>query len=208
MNSEEIEKSKHLFPSLDHWLAFHELADKRPDMFESWFVPATERIRAHFKQYPAEGWQCIPHPLGQVRRDTIWYLEEFGPNSLRLVYGWYYELQLRLDDFSAFDSNCITQALEGSEFESVKRAFGRIDRYMLIDSKLMERRNFEFGMPNDRNLSERELAWAAAFHTEAFVDQVIRKIERFTKDPEVTRQIRNLNVLGRDAAAQRASATI
>ena len=63
----------------------------------------------------------------------------------------------------------------------------------------MERRNFTFGLPNDGQLTERELVWAAAKYEDEFVRQAVEKIERFTKNPEVTQQIRELTQMAKDA---------
>ncbi|WP_269522405.1 hypothetical protein [Coraliomargarita parva] len=194
MNPQQAEE---LFPTLEHWLSFNELFDQRVTIFESFFAPATQLIRQHFAEKLDASWTQIE--WGSPHRDTQWYLSEFGPNSLCLVFGWCYELQLRLIDDVSFDSHAITAALETNEYAALKNAFERIDRHMQIDSKLMERGNYTFGIPNDRNLSWNELAWCARFKAQEFAEQAIRKIERFTKNTEVTEQIRKLNEIGRDA---------
>jgi len=194
MNTEE---AKELFPTIDHWLSFNELADQRNAIYEDFFRQATRKIREHFNANPAPGWNM--KPWGAEYRDTKWYLEEFGTNSLFLCYAWEYELQLRLHDLQVMDTDAITKALESNHYMELKAAFQRIDRYMQADSKLMERRNFRLGSPHDGSLSPRELVWYAGLKTDEFVRQAIEKIERFTRNETVTAQIRELNRIGHDA---------
>jgi hypothetical protein len=194
MNTED---AKELFPTIDHWLSFNELADQRNAILEDFVRQATRKVREHFNECPAPGW-CM-EPWGADYRDTKWYLEEYGPNSLFLCYGWEYELQLRLHDPQVMDTHAITKALESNDYMDLKHAFQRIDRYMQVDSKLMEKRNFRFGGPHDGSLSYRELAWYAGLHRDEFVSQAVAKIERFVRNENVTAQIRKLNRIGRDA---------
>ena len=193
----KTENAKELFPTIEHWLSFNELADQREAIHECFFEPATRLIREHFNEQPASGWSLVP--WGLPSRDSKWYLDEFGPDSLFICYGWHYELQLRLDNQVRFDSGAITKALETSNFDQLKHAFQRIDRYMQADSKLMERGNFRFNIPHDGSLSWRELSWAAAFKTDKFVHQATEKIERIVRDETVTAQIRELNRIGLEA---------
>lgn len=190
----KIETAKELFTTVEHWLSFNELADQRNAIYSGFYQQATERIRKRFKKYPARGWNF--EPWGAENQDTKWYLEEFGPNTLFVCYAWEYELQLRLHDLQAMDTTAITNALESDDYRELKNAFQRIDRFMEPKSKLMERRNFEFGIPHDGNLSPRELAWAAGCKTEEFVDQAVAKIECFVRNETVTSQIRELNLIG------------
>jgi len=191
MNSET---AKEIFPTYDHWRSFNKLADQRESLYYAWLGSATQLVRQHFLNNTPAEWELVS--WGDTRVDTKWYLREFGPDSLCLVIAWEYELQLRLIDQVAFDSAAITRELESGNFSKLKQAFDRIDRYMLPDSKLMERRNYKFGIPTDTELSGWDLAWCAAFKTEDFVSQVVEKIERFVKDTEVTEQIRKLNRIG------------
>jgi hypothetical protein len=196
-----IKNAQELFPTIDHWLSFNELADQREAIHEVLFEKVTQIIRAHFNENPAPGWSVIPWVA--PKQDSKWYLDEFGPDSLFLCYRWSYELQLRLDNPMQYDSGAITKALETGNFAELKNAFQRIDRYMQVDSKLMERGNFKFGLPSDGDLSWRELSWCAGFKTDEFAKQAIEKIERFVRNEVVTGQIRELNRIGREAKAGR-----
>jgi hypothetical protein len=187
MKIENKEQYLELFPTLEHWTAFHELTEMKKSMERTCLARATSRIRRHFSERPSEGWECGIAPSSDRDVDTIWYLNDYGPTSLHLMYGWNYELQLRPANWGFY------QSMDVSQFDAVKSGFARIDRVMQGGSIFMENRNFSFGLPNDGHLSPLELVWAAAYYEDEFVKQAIEKIERFTTDPAITAAIRELN---------------
>ena len=187
MKIENKEKYLELFPTLEHWTAFLELVDMKDSMVRACLARVTSRIRHHFDEKPSEGWTWAIAPNADRDVDTIWYVKDYGPASLRLMYGWRYELQLRPENWGHY------QSMDSSQFDTVKSAFARIDRYMQGDSIFMEKRNFSFGLPNDGHLTERDLVWAAAYYEDEFVKQAIEKIERFTKNQTITDAICELN---------------
>lgn len=187
MKIENKEQYLELFPTLEHWTAFHELIQMKPSMERACLARATSRIRDHFSEKPSEGWACGIAPNTDSDVDTIWYLKDYGSTSLHLRYGWNYELQLRPESWEFY------QSMDVSQFDKVKSGFARIDRVMQGGSIFMERRNFSFGLPNDGHFSPLELVWASARFEDEFVKQAIEKIERFTRNQSITDAIRELN---------------
>ena len=91
MKIESKEQYLELFPSMDHWIAFCEMVDKKDGMVRHCLSRVTSGIRQHFINNTSEGWSHIP--LND--HDTPWYLTDCSPDSLCLLYGWRYEVQLR-----------------------------------------------------------------------------------------------------------------
>lgn len=200
MKPKEIKQTKELFPTVDHWLTFNELANKKDAILDYWPAIATEEIRNYFNENMADEWLFRPTEE-KSHRNTEWYLKEFGPDSLCLSFSYYYQLHLIVHDRGRFNVRAIFAAFDNKDYAHIKQAFQRIDGYKKDNSLLLEKGNYEFGLPNDRSLDTLELGWATAFHTDAFVEQAIAKIERFINNPQVTEQIRELNRIGREPIA-------
>ena len=75
-------------------------------------------------------------------------------------------------------------------------AFDRVDRQFEHNTKAMESRNYSFGSPYDFNFDNSQvdkLAWFAGNETQNFADQIIKKVERFRKDENLTKMLYQLN---------------
>jgi hypothetical protein len=191
MQKELINDASKLFPSFEHWQSFLELSESREHIKEFWFVEATNKIRRHFMETLPPEWDC--ERWGATSRDTRWFLREFGSDSLSVCFAWCYQLHLILHNHQKFNAQSVARLLkESGDYRPIHLAFDRIDQPH-SGSELREMRNFKFGTAHDGNFSEWDLAWHAGNRTETFVDQAIAKIERFTKSPEVTELLRQLN---------------
>lgn len=196
MQRELIHSAAGLFPTFEHWQSFLELSDSREAIWNSWFISATSRIRQHFEEtLPAE-WDC--EAWGDTSRDTRWFLREFGSESLGVAYSYQYRLDLILHDKQRFNTDSISRLLRESNCRPIQLAFERIDYRSVWGSELIEKGNFKFGTAHDGSFLERDLAWHAAHNEDAFVEQAIAKIERFTKRAEVTEVLRRLNRVALD----------
>lgn len=195
MQNELIQKATELFPSIDHWKSFQELCAQNNNIREHWFIEPTRKIRQHFSATLSEAWGF--QSWGASHRDTRWYLREFGPRSASLWFGFYYCFYLHVDDLDKFSVQQMANSLSmDSAYVPLLRAFGRIDKQLPEKSLLEETRNFHFGDSRDFNFTDVDLAWYAANHTTAFVDQAIAKIEKFTTSDEVTKLLHRLNQSG------------
>lgn len=191
MTNEEVTESLNLFPSLEHWEGFRELARHQDQLRSEFFAPATRDIREHFRQNLPDVWVC--EAFGNQKEDTRWYHSDFGPNSLSLWFGWKYQFILRLQDEAGFDSEGISKALLSPEYAPVQAAMMRCDHHPDSNCKLFEKYNYNFGTASDGQISENALAWFAYHEREEFVRQSIEKIERFLGSPEVVRLLEKLN---------------
>jgi hypothetical protein len=120
-------------------------------------------------------------------------LNYFKSDSLSITFAWNCQLVLYLENQTRFNSNLITQELQNPEFTPISLAFDRIDRRYEPQCKLLECRNFQFDSPSDGDVSEHMLPWYAGNKTKEFADQIIKKVERFTQNDEVTKLIYKLN---------------
>lgn len=198
MQNELITEASKLFPTIDHWHSFLELAAQKDAIKDYWFTDATTRIRRHFMMTLNSDWGF--EPFGSPNRDTRWFIKDYGPQSLALSYSNFYRFDLRIWDQQNFKPLPVTNALKTSKFGSILRAFGRIDRQGEWGSELIEMWNFSFDSYNSGQLSDYDLAWFAAHEIDIFVDQAIKKIEQFTNSSEVTEALRQLNQTAKDSA--------
>jgi hypothetical protein len=202
MQKELIQAAAGLFPTFEHWQSFLELSQGIDSIKNYWFVEATTTIRRHFMETLSPDWCC--DSWGSPDRDTRWFLKEFGPESLGITYGWYYQLHLRFGfGTPGFKTELVSRLLkEKGEYRPIHLAFERIDP-PYQGSLLAEIGNFRFGSAYDGNFALEDkdgcLGWYASHRLNEFVDQAVKKVERFTNTPEVTKLIRKLNQAAIDA---------
>ena len=192
IDQELIKKSHDIFDKLDKWNALFELHALSPKITDHWLKIGTRALREHFRQHRSGGW-CCEHWDNEI--DTQWYLEGFGIGSLAIGFGWKYEFHLHLKDSNRFNSGRISEQLRTEKYGKLLMNFG-------VEPKLdgghgslaMEQnRNFTFENSNHGQISLPELAWYAAHETDNFIKQAAAKIERFTRDEEMTRLLTELN---------------
>jgi hypothetical protein len=189
-----IQKSQAIFDQLDKWNAFIELKNLSDQIIENWLAIGTEQLRKHFEENRPQRWRWKPFWFPD--RDTRWYIEEFGGDSLAITFA-DYKLCLHLSDTKRFDHNWIGEQLRG---EKVKYAglllpFGMNPVFKAGPTEWVveEKYDFAFGRPSEGNINRWELAWYASHQTDNFVTQAAKKIERFVGDPEITRLVTELN---------------
>lgn len=180
-----------LFPSLEHWQSFLDLTKQKDNLHEGMIISATQKIRQHFQTTIASGWTMRPRDA--EKRDTEWYLTDFGPDSITVVFNWYYLLSLHCPTKYKRILPSILQHLELLQSKPLEMAFDRIDGRGHHHELLKELRNFSFGHHKDGNFDQFELAYLAHNNEQSFVDQAIAKIERFTNSSEVTQSLAKLN---------------
>ncbi len=189
-------KAAEWFSDLDAWNAFIELAPLSVSIQDLWLDVGSRALRKHFHDRPSPGWDFTAWE-GYIR-DTWWFLEEFGQDSVGIGYGWKYHLCLGVKSGQRVDRAALTERLLSEDYRPLLDAFGRNDPND-FGFPLHQYGDFSFGTANDGNLSEHEIAWHAGHRTGAFVEQAAAKIEAFTRNPETTELMRRLNLelLGR-----------
>jgi len=193
MQKELLNKAVALFDSPEKWSAFVELANQKETIKWNYFQKVKQPLLKYFNDNPVEGWVC--EPWGDYNYDLCWYLKDFGKGSLSLAVGWTFQFLLYLEDPNNFDSNKINDLLK-NEYSQILTAFDRVDRQFELQTKIVETRNYYFDSPYDSSFDNNHLdilAWFAGNQTEKFVEQIIRKVEKFRKSAELTRMLYELN---------------
>jgi hypothetical protein len=193
MQKELLNQALGLFDSQEKWNAFVELANQKEFIKRHYFQKLKQPLLRYFNENPVDGWIC--ESWGDPLYDLRWYLKDFGKRSLSLAIGWKYEFHLNIEDITSFDTNEINRLLK-TEYSPLLAAFDRIDRQFEPNTKAMEYRNYSFGSPYDFNFDNSQidqLAWFAGNATESFAQQIIKKVERFRQDKNLTRMLYNLN---------------
>lgn len=191
MQQELLNQAMSIFDTSEKWNAFLELSNQRNFIQEAFLSKAKDPILKYFNSHPIEGWVC--EPWGNHKYDFKWYLRDFGKNSLCLVLGWGFQFILFLDDSNSYDAEKINYLLQTPEYSKVLMSFDRIDRQFEEKFKVVEKKNYKFDSPFDSNFEDAQLAWYVGNMTEKFVEQIIRKVERFRSNEEITRLLYRLN---------------
>lgn len=193
MQKEIINQAIELFDTHDKWYAYLELVYQKDQIRNTYLQRVKQPLLKYFVENPVDGWVC--EPWGDTNYDLRWYLKDFGKKSLALALGWRFEFHLHLEDTEKFDSKKIDELLK-SEYALVLSAFDRIDRQFETTTKAMEFRNYSFDCPLDYNFDNAQIdkfAWYAGNHTESLVEQIIRKVERFRRDEQISKMLYEIN---------------
>lgn len=183
-----------LFDTAEKWSAFIEMANHKDAFKHYFFSKPKELLLKYFRENPVNGWVCESDPNDKTA--IICYLQEFGKGSLLLKLGWDYEFHLLVANQGEFNTDKIDDLLR-SEYSMLLSGFDRVDRSYEKQTKAMEYRNYSLGSIYDTRFIDVEeveqFAWYAGHKTEELVEQIIEKVERFRKDSEMTRMLRELN---------------
>ncbi len=193
MQKELLNQAIGIFDTSEKWNAFVELANQKETMKWHYFQKLKHPLLNYFNSNPIKGWVC--EPWGNQLYDIRWYLKDFGKSSLALAIGWTFEFHLHLEDTTTFDTNKINDLLK-TDHSILLSSFDRVDRQFEHNTKAMESRNYSFGSPYDFNFDNSQidkLAWFAGNETENFAKQIIKKVERFRKDENLTKLLYDLN---------------
>jgi hypothetical protein len=193
MQKELINQALRIFDSSEKWNAFVELANQKETIKWHYFQKLKQPLLNYFNANPIEGWVC--EPWGDTKYDLRWYLKDFGKGSLSLAIGWTFNFLLHIEDVNGFDTKKIDDLLR-SNYSILLSAFDRIDRQFENQLKVVEVRNYSFNSPYDTNFDDSQLdklAWFAGNDTENFAKQIIKKVERFRQDKDLTKMLYDLN---------------
>ena len=190
MQKELFNQAAKLFDSLEKWDAYLELVSQEQAIRIHYLKKIKKPLLEYFINNPAEGWVC--QPWSDDNYDMRWYLKDFGKDSLAIATGWLFKFCLHVEDINKFDSLRIDNLLQ-SEYSFFLSKFEQIENLYTPNFKVIESRNYVFNTPYDHDFDENHLAWFAGNRTQELVNQIIAKVERFTKDEEMTRMLREVN---------------
>ncbi len=193
MQKELFNQALALFDTPEKWNAFLEMASQKENLKLHYFQKLKQPLLKYFNENADGCWVC--EPWGDPKYDLRWYLKDFGKGSLSLALGWGFQLLLHLEDTNTFDTNRINDLLK-TDYSLILSSFDRVDRQFESNCKVVEERHYAFGSPYDYNFDASnydKLAWFAGNKTDMFVEQIIRKIEVFTKNQALTKMLYDLN---------------
>lgn len=189
MSKELLIKSAQLFENaegLNSWVSFYEFANQKESIKNMWFGKCYNLLVKHFNTNMAKGWTW--------RESTpMWYLEEFGAESLGIWLEGWHKFSLWASE-SVYESGVINDMLKSSEYSEITNCFERVDNRFNSGYKIVELGNFSFNTEIDGKYDNDSISWQAGNNTELFVNQIIKKVERITKNAEVTEMIRQINL--------------
>lgn len=189
------EQVQEFFASKQEWESFMLLYQNKDIIRNNWF----SKLKGKINSMPIpDGWGLISYNCW----DFQWFLKDYGSNSLCLCQCYdqnYYSLCLWADG-NDFDRKKIYDLLQNSKYSLIKSTFDRIDD--IYDSKydyrIIERGNYLFeGEASSGNLDIDKLAWYANYKTEELANQIITKVNKFIKNPEITEMFREINKLSK-----------
>ena len=193
MQKELLNQAIGIFDTSEKWNAFVELANQKENIKSHYLQKVKQPLLNYFNANPVKGWVC--EPWGDPNYDLRWYLEDFGKNSISLAVGWRFHFVLHVEDTNAFDTKKIDDLLR-SDYSIILSSFDRVDRQFEHQLKVVEVRNYSFNSPYDTNFDDSQLdklAWFAGNDTENFAAQIIKKVERFRQDENLTKMLYELN---------------
>jgi hypothetical protein len=190
MQKELFNQAAELFDTPEKWDAYLELVNQKEAIRIHYLKKVKQPLLKYFNENPSEDWIC--EPSGNTDFDMRWYLRDFEKGSLALTIGWLFKFVLHVENVTKFDSKKIDDLLK-TDYSFILTGFDRIDRQFEHTVKILEDRNYVFGSPYDHHFNDAQLAWFAGNRTQDLVNQIIVKVERFTKDKEMTRMLYEVN---------------
>lgn len=187
MNQELMNQALNLFDTPEKWNAFLELYSQRDEMRNQWYGKLRELSIKRFNTIDVvDGWSFKP----SNSIDMCWYLTEYGDQSIRIVFGWCAEMTLFYDGVNFSKMNDL---MKNKRFSPILEGFQKLDGVFQGNRIAYESRNFIFESPYDTKFDCDRLAWFAGNQTESFVDQIVKKVNRFRKDDNLTVLLGELN---------------
>jgi hypothetical protein len=192
MSQEIFNQAEKFFEKKEEWYSFLNLWEYRDGIFWNWFAKCKQELNRRFQDIEIDErnkWLFVS--WGNF--DFKWYLEECGTDSLGIY------LQNSIFQLYAngnlYDVEEITKLLQQKKYAPIAGAFERQDEICPGNSwaKVLERGNFRFGDDYDGHFDNPRLAWYANFKTEEFADQIVRKVNRFRNNEEITNLILEIN---------------
>jgi hypothetical protein len=189
MQQELIKQAMGLFDTPEKWNLFLELVCRKDSIRDKWFTILKEKANKYFStEGVVNGWGFKSSGFWNFH----WYLSVHGEKSISL---WLEAGNFLLyADGSYINIEEAESLLRTERFALIITAFGNnIQELFNGNYFVKEERNFIFDSPDDGNFHYDRLAWYAGNRTEDFLEQIIDKVNRFRKNPEITKLLHELN---------------
>jgi len=194
MSQEVFAQAEIFFEKKEEWYSFVNLSDFKDRIAWNWFKNCKQELNKRFQIEELEetnNW--LYHSWGNF--EFKWYLKDFGQDSLCL-YLQNYQFFLWANG-NLFNVEEITKLLQQKKYSSIVSAFERHDDIFLPHQweKVVERGNFVFGDEYDGNFDNLRLSWYANYKPNDLADQIVRKVNRFRNNDEITSLLIEINKL-------------
>lgn len=196
MNQDLLHEAAMIFGTPEKWRAFHDMQQACPAIINHWLTEGQKALRDAFEKSPGR-WGCLT--WGGVR-DTRWYLDELGDQSISIGIGWEtFELHL----FDARNGETWERAgglLEQPEFRPLVNRIGprcyraswQKERLLLADLAFDP-----LGTGAEADFRARLIAWHAGQTGRGggeFVEKTLGWMKQLLEDDEFVDLVRELNL--------------
>lgn len=199
--NEIVEEAHTLFGEYEKWRAMCEISANMDSIVDFWLETGAEKLREKFSLKPATGWKC--YPWG-AKRDTRWYLEDLGKESIGFGVGWpRVEFHLHLEDRKGcYDIQSAIKTMRTKErFRPLLEVFKASEPANGASGCICS--NLEFYPFCGETKIGRErinaIAWWAKFRTDFYVETVLAAVDQIIANAQLTELIRELNSLAKRA---------
>jgi hypothetical protein len=188
MSKDIVKQAMEMFDTVDKWNAFLNLIAKKDEIRNQWFLEAKNQIVDYFSKNVVDNWSYSAWGVWDIR----WYISSFTRDSLCLYWNGGYSLNLWVNS-NVHNSVNMSTLLQTPKYAALMTCFDRVDTVLEGDNKLIERGNFSFECQFDGNFNSDQLSWYAGHETDKFVRQLVDKVERLRKNPEITALLMEIN---------------
>lgn len=187
MSQDIIQQSKAMFDSPEKWNAFIELIKIKDSIRNEWTLNLKQQLdkECSTSNFTSKwGFKIFNNNSFQ------WFLNDYGENSISL---WLEEGIFSLHNPDILQIDKIINLVNTEKFIPLVDCFDRIDIKNQGGYIFREERNFSFGSTYDTKFSFDILAWYAGNETNNFVVQILKKVNRFRMNENITNLIIELN---------------
>jgi hypothetical protein len=186
MNKELLSKTiKHIEDNgFSNWNTLVEIANNKQTIEDIWYSKVKSNLIKYFNANLSDNWQ---------HNDCkVWYLKGYSSSSLGVWFENFHIFSVWSSN-EQFDNQKTREIFQTKSCNKIYDAFDRIDKRFEGEYKLRELGNFSFQTELDGNYDADTISYFAGTRTEDFCSQLIRKIEKFTNDIEITELFRTIN---------------
>ena len=190
-----INQAISLFKDREKWSAFLELYHLKDKIRDVWFSQLDDRITQYFrKEGIVSGWDFKRINGNEV--EYIWYLSDFGEQSIYL--SWFHKMDLILAFDSEHYEKSIIDALISKEkkYATIYKSGFRNPVFdgLQKNDLVAEKGYLFFDSPMDGHFKDVEdLAWYAGNMTISYLQQITEKVDLFRKNKSIMTILADLN---------------
>lgn len=184
MKKELIKQAEILFDAPDKWVSFNELKVISDELVNVWTKKMSEAVTGHFAN--SDSWDFALISEWDIR----WFLPGYDKNSCSIVLEGH-EFYLWINN-EIYDYKKVMELVSTKKFQPLRDAFQRLDKatsgYIFRETGNW---HFKDGL-NNGSYESSDLAWYFGNRTDEFIEQLVKKIDRFNND-NVKGLIREIN---------------